>query len=361
MKDAIKVKLEKVRDLLNRVKADALVVKGYENRLYLTGLKTSFGIVIITKKGNYFLCDERYEEIAKKELMPQGFEIVVGTSIQMMKNINNIMQGDRVSVMLLESKGISHEDYLEFETALWAKTLPLKTQLMKLRAIKDLTEIENIKTAQRINEKCFEEILKFIQIGMTEKEIEAKLVHLMLENGSDLDKFHICCISGQNSSLIHGRASERILRDGDVLMLEFGAVYNGYRSNMARTVCIGHASEEFKKAYEVVKNSFVIAMQNINSESSAKKIDEEVRTYIDKSGYRGCFNHSLGHGIGIDLNESPILSPNSSDVITAGNVLAIEPGIYIKEKFGIRICDMIYLSENSIENLTRATKDLIIL
>ncbi len=361
MYSSTKIKLEKVRELLSRVKADAIVVKSYENRLYLTGLKASWAVVIITKKGQYFLCDDRYSEIATRELVPLGFNVVVGTTVQTMKNINNIMQDDRVSVMLLESDGISHEDYLAFETALWAKTFPLKTQLQKLRAVKDLSEIENIKTAQRINEKCFEEILKFISVGLTEKEIEAKLVHLMLENGSDLDKFHICCISGKNSSLVHGRASERILRDGDVLLLEFGAVYNGYRSNMARTVCIGYASEEFKKAYEVVKNSFVIAMQNINSEKSAKKIDEEVRTYIEKSGYRGCFNHSLGHGIGIDLNEAPILNPSSSDMITPGNVLAIEPGVYIKENFGIRICDMIYLSENSIENLTRATKELIIL
>ncbi len=354
-------KIKNVRELLHRVKADAIVVKSYENRLYLTELKTSAATVIVTKKGQYFLCDERYEEIAKRELSSMGFTVVVGSLRNMTKNINDIMQNDRVSIMLLESDAISHEEYLEFETALWAKTLPLKTQLKKLRMIKEDSEIENLKTAQRINERCFEEIIKIITPGMTEKEIEARLVYLMLENGSDLDKFHICCISGENSSLIHGRASERILRDGDVLLLEFGAVYNGYRSNMARTVCIGYASDEFKKAYEVVKNSFIIAMQQINSEKSAKKIDDEVRTYIEKSGYHGCFNHSLGHGIGIDLNEMPLLNPNSNDEIQAGNVLAIEPGIYIKEKFGIRICDMIYLSNNSIENLTRATKDLIIL
>ena len=121
--------------------------------------------------------------------------------------------------------------------------------------MKDLEEVENIKTAQRINEKSFEELLSFIKPGMTEKQIQAKLVQLMLENGSDLAKFHICCVSGTNSSLVHGHATDKRVEKGENLMLEFGAVYNGYRSDMARTIVLGKANEDFKKAYQIVQNA----------------------------------------------------------------------------------------------------------
>ncbi len=360
---SIKLRLEKVRKLLELIKTDACVVKSYENRLYLTGLKTSSGLVIVTKRGNsYFLVDKRYEEIAQKQLLSQGFKvIIVNNGSEYTKYINEIVQSDRVSSMILESQGISHEDYLSFETALYAKTMPMKSQLNKLRMIKNLDEVENIKAAQRINEKVFNEVINFIKPGMTERQVQAKIVHLMLENGSDLDKFSICCISGKNSSLIHGRASDKVIEKGENVMIEFGAVYNGYRSNMARTIFFGKPSDEFLKAYDVVKNSFVIAMQHLKNGAAGIDADTAVRNFIESSGFRGCFNHSLGHGIGIDLNESPALSPTSTDILSKGNILAIEPGIYLKENFGIRICDMFYVSDNLVENITRTPKDLIIL
>lgn len=358
-----KARADRLRKVLELIKADACIVKSEDSRRYLTGISTSDGMVVVTRAGNrYFLVDQRYEELASRQLSPLGFTVrTVGRSSEYAMFINEIIQSDKIKTVLLESNAISHEDYLAFENALYAKVLPLKTQLDKLRMVKDLEEVENIKTAQRINEKSFEDLLPFIKPGVTEKQVQAKLVQLMLENGSDLEKFHICCVSGANSSLVHGRATDKKIEYGDNIMLEFGAVYNGYRSDMARTVVVGKASEEFKNAYRIVQNACVIGQRYIRKGVSGRAADTEIRRYIEENGYKNYFRHSLGHGIGIQLFERPHLSQDSDEVLTVGNVVTLEPGIYIREKFGIRIEDLLYISNLGTENLTRTTKDLIVL
>ena len=358
-----KARADRLRKVMELIKADACIVKSEENRRYLTGITTSQGMVVITRAGNrYFLTDTSYEEMATRTLSPQGFTVrTVGRQTEYAMFINEIIQADKIKVALLESNGINHEDYLELENALYAKVMPLKTQLDKLRMIKDLAEIENIKTAQRINEKSFEELMGFIKPGMTEKQVQAKLVQLMLENGSDMEKFHICCVSGSNSSLVHGSATDKRIEKGDNLMLEFGAVYNGYRSDMARTISVGQPSDEFRKAYKIVQDACVIGQRYIQRGVSGRAADTEIRQYIEDNGYKNYFRHSLGHGIGVQHREGPYLAQDSNDILTAGNVVTMEPGIYIKGKFGIRIEDLLYISNMGTENLTRTTRDLIIL
>jgi Xaa-Pro aminopeptidase len=273
----------------------------------------------------------------------------------------DIVQSDHVSVMLMESDGVSHEEYVKFENSMYSKVMPLKAQLNKIRAVKDLVELENIKTAQRISEKVFDEMLEFIKPGMTEKQVEAKIVHSLLENGSDLAKFHMCCVSGVNSSLIHGAATDRVIEKGDPLLLDFGAIYKGYRSSMSRTICVGKPSADFQRAYEAVKTAVMLGARYVRAGVEAITVDEEVRAFIEEMGYGGNFRHATGHGIGLDYIELPILGHNSKEVLNTGNLVVVEPGVYIKGEYGIRIGDLFYIGENGTENLTRTTKDLIIL
>lgn len=356
-----KARADRLRKVLELIRADACIVKSEDNRRYLTGITTRDGVVIITKAGNrYFIADAKSEEIASRQLSPQGFTVRgVNQPSEYPICINEIFQADKISTALLESNSISHEDYLWLENSLYAKILPLKTQLDKLRMTKDLEEIEYIKTAQRISEKSFEDLLRFIKPGMSEKQIQAKLVQLMLENGSDMAKFNIVCVSGENTSLVHSTATDRIVEKGDNVMLEFGAVYNGYRSNMARTFCVGKANDEFKRAYNVVKNATIIGQKYIRKGVSGRDADSEIRRYIEENGYRNHFRHSLGHGIGIGLEEAPYLSQDSVDILTTGEVVTMEPGIYLPGKFGVRIEDLLYISNLGTENLTRTTKELL--
>ena len=357
---SLKTRADRLRKVLELIRADACIVKSEDSRRYLTGVSTSEGMVVITRNGNrYFLVDQRYEEFATRQLVPQGFTVrTVGQRSEYAMFINEIIQADKIKVALLESNAVNHEEYLEMENALYAKVMPLKTQLDKLRMVKDLEEVENIKTAQRINEKSFEELLAYIKPGMSEKQVQAKLVQLLLENGSDLEKFHICCVSGVNSSLVHGRATDKKIEKGENIMLEFGAVYNGYRSDMARTVVLGKASDDFRKAYRVVQDACVISQLYIRKGVSGRDADTEIRHFIEENGYRNYFRHSLGHGIGISLFEGPYLSQDSKDILTPGHVVTMEPGIYIPGKFGIRIEDLLYISDKGTENLTRTTREL---
>ncbi|MBQ6929687.1 MAG: aminopeptidase P family protein [Oscillospiraceae bacterium] len=360
---ALKARAEKIIKLLELTRTDACVVKSVENRRYLTGLATSAGMVVITRKGNrYVVVDDRYEEIATKQLVPQGF-IVRG-----LLNYDNyaeimydIVQSDHISVMLLESDGISHEEYVKFENSMYSKVMPLKAQLNKIRAVKDFEELENIKTAQRISEKVFDDMLEYIKPGMTEKQVEAKIVQSLLENGSDLAKFHMCCVSGANSSLIHGAATDRVIEKGDPLLLDFGAIYKGYRSSMSRTICVGKPSADFERAYQAVKTASVMAARYVRAGAEAQTVDEEIRRFIEEMGYGGNFRHAAGHGIGLDYIELPIVGHKSTELLNVGNLMVIEPGVYLKGEYGIRIGDLFYIGENGTENLTKTTKELIIL
>lgn len=360
---ALKARADRIIKLLELTKTDACVVKSVENRRYLTGLATSAGMVVITRKGNrYFVVDDRYEEIATKELVPKGF-IVRG-----LLNYDNyaeimydIVQKDRVSVMLLESDGISHEEYVKFENSMYSKVMPLKAQLNKIRAVKDHAEVENIKTAQRISEKVFDDMLEYIKPGMTEKQVEAKIVQSLLENGSEMSRFHMCCVSGPNTSLIHGSATDRVIQKGDPILLDFGATYNGYRSCMSRTISIGNPTEEFQRAYNAVKTASLLGAKYVRAGADAQSVDEEIRGIIADMGYGGNFRHAAGHGIGIDYIELPILGHKSKEVLATGNLVVVEPGVYVKGEYGIRIGDLFHIGENGTENLTRTTKELIIL
>ena len=360
---ALKARAERMIKLLELTNTDACVVKSRQNRRYFTGLSTSAGMVVITRRGNrYVVVDDRYEEIATKQLVPQGFIVRVLLNYDNYAEImDDIVQSDHISAMLLESDGISHEEYIQFENSMYSRVMPLKAQLNKLRAVKDLEEVENIKTAQRISEKVFDDILEYIKPGLTEREVEAEIVHKLLDYGSDLGQFHMCCVSGANSSLIHGSATDRIIEKGDPLLLDFGAIYNGYRSCMSRTVCVGKPSADFERAYNAVKAASMLGAKYVKAGVSAQTVDREVRGYIEQMGYGGNFRHGTGHGVGLDYIELPLITGRSTDVLATGNMLVIEPGIYVKGEYGIRIGDLYYLDENGTEDITRAAKDLIIL
>jgi len=171
----------------------------------------------------------------------------------------------------------------------------------------------------------------------------------------------MCCVSGANSSLIHGAATDRIIEKGDPLLLDFGAMYKGYRSSMSRTICVGRPSEDFKTAYNAVKAASLLGAKYVRAGAVAQTVDEEIRFVIEQMGYGGNFRHAAGHGIGLDYIELPILGHKSNEILAAGNVVVVEPGVYVKGEYGIRIGDLYYIGENGAENLTRTTKELIIL
>ena len=229
------------------------------------------------------------------------------------------------------------------------------------RAVKNEAEIENICKAQRIAEAAFDHILDFIKVGVTEKEVALELDHYMLSHGADGLSFETIAISGANTSKPHGVPTDKKIEHGDFVTMDYGAVVNGYHSDMTRTVAVGAASDEQKKIYKIVFEAQLAVLRVLKNGVKCSDADKAARDVITEAGYGEYFRHSTGHGVGIEIHEKPFISPKSTATLRSGNVVTDEPGIYIPGKFGVRIEDMALITENGCKNLTKAPKELIII
>ena len=230
-----------------------------------------------------------------------------------------------------------------------------------MRMIKDKTEIAFIKEAQRLTDDAFSYILNFINLNRTEKEIALELEYYLRKNGADGAGFNFVVVSGTNTSKPHGVPSDKKIHSGDFITMDFGACINGYRSDMTRTVAVTSVSEEQKRIYDITLQAQLVALDTIKAGLRGCDVDKVARDIIYSQGYSGCFGHGLGHSVGIEIHESPSLSPRCERILEAGVVMTVEPGIYLSEKFGVRIEDMVIIEEKGCENLTKSEKTLIIL
>lgn len=354
-------RLKKISTAVGSLGADLCLLQSFANRLYTTGLNTSAGMVVLGKEDKrYFIVDSRYQQISEEMLKPHGFNVII-TQGNYNEDIAKIVKQTGAKTIAVETDVITLNAYKALQTAVSAQIISLGDVISDIRSIKNEDELQLLKTSQAIAEKSFTELLNFVKEGISEKEIEAYLTYQLIKNGSDSGNFGICCVSGENSSLIHGRAGQRRIKKGDNILLDFGAIYKGYYSDMTRTFCVGTPKEDFLQAYHVVLKANQDAIAQLKADIPCRLIDKTARDIIDQSLYAGFFTHGLGHGVGIDIHENPRLSAQSKDILHRGNVVTVEPGVYIPQKFGIRIEDMLYIDDNSCTNLTSITKQLIVL
>ena len=215
--------------------------------------------------------------------------------------------------------------------------------------------------AQAIAEKAFDHILGFISTEKTEKDIALELDFFMLRNGAEATSFDTIAVSGANSSMPHGVPSDKKICNGDFITLDYGAVINGYHSDMTRTVAVGSVSTKMAEVYETVLNAQLASLASLRDGISGIDADKAARDIIANAGYGEFFGHGTGHGVGIEIHEEPRLSPKSDKILCKGDVVTVEPGIYLPGEFGVRIEDMAFITENGYENLTKSPKNLIII
>ncbi|MBE6671218.1 MAG: M24 family metallopeptidase [Ruminococcaceae bacterium] len=352
-------KLEKLREIIKSM-SDGILISSETNRLYFTDFEYSDGYVIVTKNKAYLITDFRYAEAAKNEA-DKNFEIVIFKGLKD-GNIQKILEENDVKTLLFEDNSVTYSELKMFEnTFCGVSFVPAGNILENLREYKSDIEAEYVIKAQRIAEKSLDMLLSDLDLNMTEKEVAAYLEYLMKKNGADGISFNTIAVSGKASSLPHGVPRNVKLEKG-FLTLDFGAVYKGYHSDMTRTVSIGKATEEMKKVYNTVLEAQELAINAImNGEKSCFNIDKISRDFIYNMGYEGCFGHGLGHGVGLLIHESPRLSPAApkEKMLEKGHIVTVEPGIYLENKFGVRIEDMIYMSEEGPKNITMTPKRLI--
>ena len=330
-----------------------------ENRKYFTGFESSDGFLIVSENRAVFITDGRYIEAAEKQISNCEVKLLGKTYPQ----IAEILKEMNCNRLLVESTRMTVSTYNSLKGVL--KKIPVSTDttldtiINTLRSVKTEIEVENIIKAQRIAEDAFNHILKYIKVGVTEKEIALELDFYMLRHGGEGLSFETIAVSGANSSMPHGVPSNKKIENGDFITMDFGTIINGYHSDMTRTVAVGFATDEMKNVYDTVLKAQQNCLDNIKAGISCKDGDEFARSVIRNAGLGQFFTHSTGHGVGVEIHEFPNLSPASDSVLQIGNIVTVEPGIYLFGKYGCRIEDMVAICENGIYNFTHSPKELI--
>ncbi|MBR5515766.1 MAG: aminopeptidase P family protein [Clostridia bacterium] len=337
---------------------DAILVTDQKNIRYLCGFDYTDGCLLISQSKAILFCDFRYIEAAKMNADPD-FEIV------MFSGKRSDWLGCAIKEQSIKELGYEDRNLTVFEYERLKNDLPEVTlyktgsAIINLREYKDAEEMENIICAQRIAEKAFDHIIEFITPEKTEREIALELDFEMRRLGADGSSFETIAVSGSASSMPHGVPRNCKLEKG-FLTMDFGAVCKGYCSDMTRTVCIGRADDEMKRVYNTVLEAQLRAINGIKHGILCCDADALARDHIYEMGYKGCFGHSLGHGVGMDIHEAPSLSPlNKEKKLDTGHVVTCEPGIYLEGKYGVRIEDMLLFYPETVVNITKSSKDLI--
>ena len=344
-------RIEQLRALLNN--DEAVLISGYPNIFYYSSFTSEDAYLLVSHNKLVIITDSRYTIQAKQQ--SPLFEVV------------DIKIGWKDIFKLFGEKYIGYEEYhltvrhfnVLREKAGDKEFIPMQEKINSLRKIKDEVEIKLISQAEKIGDDAFKYILDRIKVGRTEREIALELEFFMKKQGATALSFETICASGVRSAMPHGTASDKVIENGDFLTLDFGCVFEGYCSDMTRTVVVGSANDEQKEIYNTVLKAQTAALEAVLPNKKCSEIDAVAREIITNSGYGENFGHGLGHSVGIEIHEAPSFSPKCNDFLKAGNVLTVEPRIYIENFGGVRIEDLIVVTDDGHLNLTSSPKELI--
>lgn len=347
------------KSAMNKDGIDVLTVIKDENKKYLSLFDSTSYTVVLTVEKNYIVTDFRYYEAAT-ELEPLFTVIETSAEYGLIQFLREICKaGHRVGI---EAYTVSMSFAEKLVTSLPDVDLKKSDGLIEeLRAVKDETELENLKIAEKIGDEAFSYILNEIHPGVSEKQVALKLELKMRELGAEALSFDVICVSGARTSLPHGIPSDKQIEKGDFVTMDFGCKYNGYCSDMTRTVAVGHVSSEQRALYDLVLEAQLAACRGAHAGMKASEVDRLARDVIEAAGYGKFFGHGLGHGVGLEIHEAPTANTRSEEILKTGMMLTIEPGVYIPEKFGVRIEDLSSIDDSGIIILSKSEKDLIIL
>lgn len=354
--ELLQARLAKLRETM---RLDALLFASGINSRYITDFDYTDGYVLVTPGEAYLFADFRYIEAAKKAATGDFRVIMLEGGLA--SQLSPILADAHVSTLGYEDRALTCARLEQLKRDFpMMRFEPMGRLVDDLREIKDEVELSRMEAAQRIAEQALEQILGMITPEMTEREVALELEYRMRKLGSEGVAFETIAVSGGASALPHGVPRDVKLERG-FLTLDFGAVVGGYRSDMTRTIAIGSVTDEMKKVYDTVLSAQLAALEAIGPGKTGAEIDKIAREIIDNAGYHGCFGHGLGHGVGLEIHESPRVSSAGNKPLVPGNVVTVEPGIYLEGRFGVRIEDMVVIRENSVQNLTRAPKELLVI
>lgn len=358
--------LERIQQLLLKMQdqnIDAMLIGSGANRRYISGFTGSNAMLYLSSKRQVLITDFRYIEQAKIESHP--FEIINQTSKGLIGTALQIAKEDSARYIGFESDHTNYTSSLEFSKYPSFEFIPTKHLIEQLRQIKDDKEIEALRKAEHIGDLAFSHIVDFIKSyykqGLTEKDVALEIEYRMRKKGAEGISFNAIVAGGTRSALPHAQPTDQSFKPGDFIVLDFGCIYQGYCSDMTRTMIIGEPTKKQSEIYQTVLHAQLEALKCIKPGVLGKEVDQVARDIITQAGYGTYFGHGLGHSTGLEIHENPRFSPLETTMIQKGMVITVEPGIYVPHLGGVRIEDLVVITEDGMENLTHSTKELIII
>jgi Xaa-Pro aminopeptidase len=343
---------------LPELQVDAMLITRMPNVRYLTGFTGSSGQLLITEAGAVFLIDSRYEEQARREVPDLRRITYFPEFVPMFGEVCGDLGAHRVG---FEAAGVTYRMYQKLADAGTVELIPVGEVVERLRWVKDAEELSLIERAQELTDEAYERATTKLAPGMTEKEVALELEHAMREGGADGIAFGSIVAFGENAAEPHHSPTDRALRAGDIVKLDFGCVVDGYHSDMTRTAAFGEPDPELREVHDVVLRAHRAGVEAVRPGVTGGTADMAAREVIREAGYGDRFGHSLGHGVGLEVHEGPGLRRASTDVIPQGSVVTVEPGIYLPGLGGVRIEDMVMLETDQARPLPRSSHELVVL
>jgi Xaa-Pro aminopeptidase len=351
----------RLRSVLAADRLDALLVAHPPNVRHLCGFTGSAGAVVISESKSVFFTDGRYKEQASVEV--QGSRIVVVRKSPLAAAAEWLV--GNAKKLGVKTLGIEAEHLTVAERSRLAKALPAGLRLREApplveqaRMIKDAEEIERLRAAVLLGASLFDVLLEVIRPGVKETEVAAELEYAARRAGADGMSFDTIIASGTRSALPHGRAAEAPIPANGFVVCDFGVILAGYCSDMTRTVHVGQPNEDMRRVYTAVRDAQQMALKTVRAGVSASEVDQSARKVLRNKGLAKYFTHSTGHGVGLEIHEAPRLAAGQKDVLQPGMVITIEPGAYIPGVGGVRIEDMVVVTDDGCQILTPTGKEL---
>lgn len=346
---------QRTREKFERYGLDGIFISNLDNVRYLSGFTGGEGSILITQNGNYFFADSRYVTQASEQT--RGFNVTKYDDRE--KEVSDLVSALNIKNLGFEPQYVTFEAYNKLLKRLPGTGLiPVDEGLDGLREVKEDSEIGLIKEAIRIASESYLRLAKSIKIGAKEREIALEMEYFMRRMGAEKVSFDTIVASGKRAALPHGVAADKRIEKGDLIVIDYGARYQGYYSDETQTVVVGKPTAEQEKIYQVVKDAQEKAFEAIKPGIEVTKVDSAARDYIKKAGFGEYFGHGTGHGVGLAVHETPRISPLGKGVLEEGMVFTIEPGIYIPGWGGVRLEDMVRVTSHGYEKLTFLSKEL---
>jgi len=353
-------RLEQLRAALPE-ELDGALITSEVNRRYYLGFPSTAGTLLVTRKQAYFLVDSRYVEGARSTI--RGCRVILQKKL--CEQLLELLGECGVRRLALESEAVTlrqHKTLCEkLENVELDTGDALSDAIAGQRQIKDAGELDLIARAQDIADKTLAHILGYIRPGRTEREIALEMEFYSRSQGSEGEAFPFIILAGANTSRPHAPPSDYAVQSGDFVLMDFGCRVGGYCSDMTRTVAVGSPGKKQRRAYQTVLEAQRAALEQIRPGARCAQVDQCAREFIDATGFAGRFTHSLGHSLGLEIHETPTFSPGCETVLEPGFVLSVEPGIYLLGEFGVRIEDLVAVTDTGAHNLTASPKELICL